>query len=234
MAPTPTAASRRPSATIARAAQNRSHRARELGRDGGALDERLAEQLRGGGEGARQPALAGVGRRGGLGRGVEQHRHDVHAGDAVDERVVGLRQHREAVALEPVDQPDLPERLVAVELLGEDASGEVLELLLRARSRQRGGAHVVAQVQVGVVDPPRPALAERHERQALAVARHQPEAALDGLEQLVVGRRRPFEDHHAGHVHVGGAVLQMEERRVEPCQSIRGHGPRLDQSDRLS
>ena len=37
------------------------------------------EQLRRGGEGTRQPALAGVrgGRR--FGGGVEQHRHDVHA-----------------------------------------------------------------------------------------------------------------------------------------------------------
>ena len=89
---------------------------------------------------------------------------------------------------------------------------------------QRGGAHVVAKVQVRVVDPLRAALGERHEREPLAVARHQPEAALDRLEQLVVGRGRALEDHHAGHVHVGGAVLQMEERGVEPCQTIRGHG----------
>jgi hypothetical protein len=93
---------------------------------------------------------------------------------------------------------------------------------------------VVAQVQVGVVDPLRAALSERHERQALAIARYQPEAALDGLEQVVIGRGRPLEDHHSGHVHMGGPVLQMKERRVEPREAIRGHTPRLDQSDRLS
>ena len=87
---------------------------------------------------------------------------------------------------------------------------------------------------MGVVDPLRAALAERHEGEALAVARHEAEAPLDGLEQVVVGRGRPLEDHHAGHVHVGGAVLQVEERRVEPCQAIGGHSSRLDQSDRLS
>jgi hypothetical protein len=73
---------------------------------------------------------------------------------------------------------------------------------------------------VRIVHPFRPALAERHEREPLTVARHETEPALDGVEQLVVRWRRAFEDHHAGHVHVGGAVLQVEERGVEPCQTV--------------
>ena len=85
-----------------------------------------------------------------------------------------------------------------------------------------------------VVDPARAPLPERHEREALAVARHEAEAALDGLEQVVVGGRGALEEHHAGHVHVGGGVLQVEERGVETCQAIRGHAPRLRQSERLS
>ena len=136
---------------------------------------------------------------------------------------MGLRQHREAVALEAVDEPDLPQRLVAVELLGEHAPGQLLQLLLGAGRGEGRGAHVVAQVEVRVVHPLRPALAERHEREPLAVARHEAEAAVDRLEQVVVRRRVALEDHHPGHVHVGGGVLQVEERGVETCQAVGGH-----------
>ena len=92
---------------------------------------------------------------------VEEDGGDVDAGDAVDERVVALADDREAVAVEPLDQPQLPERLGAVELLGEDPRREVAQLLLGARRRQRGVAHVVVEVEEGVVDPDRPALARR-------------------------------------------------------------------------
>ena len=61
---------------------------------------------------------------------------------------------------QPLDQPQLPERLRAVELLGEDPRGEVAQLLLGAGRRQRGLAHVVVEVEVGVVDPDRAALVE--------------------------------------------------------------------------
>ena len=108
-----------------RTAEDRADRPRQLARDRRALHQRLAQQLHGGGERTREPALAGVGGRGGVGGGIEEHGHDVHAGDAVHERVMGLRQHREAIALEALNEPDLPERLVAVELLREHAAGEV-------------------------------------------------------------------------------------------------------------
>ena len=75
-----------------------------------------------------------------------------------------------------------------------------------------------------VVHPPRAALAERHERQPLAVARHQMQPALDRLQQLVVGGRVALEHHDRRHVHVRGRVLQVQERRVESGQAISGHG----------
>jgi hypothetical protein len=65
-----------------------------------------------------------------------------------------------------------------------------------------------------VVHPLRPALPKRHEGEALTVARHETQAVLDCVEQLVVRRRGAFEDHHRCHVHVGGGVLQMEEGGV--------------------
>ncbi len=70
-----------------------------------------------------------------VGREVEQHRRQIDAGDAVDQRVVGLGDQREAVVLQALDQPHLPQRLGAVELLGEDPRGQVLQLLPAARAR---------------------------------------------------------------------------------------------------
>ena len=78
--------------------------------------------------------------------------------------------------------------------LGEEAAGEVLQLLLAAGRGQAGVAQVVAQVEVRVVDPDRAALVERDLGEALAKARHEVQARLDVLAQLVVRRRRPVED----------------------------------------
>ena len=60
----------------------------------------------------------------------------VDARDAVDHAVVHLRDHREAVALEALDDPHLPERPLAVEVLLHDARREALQLLLVAGPRQ--------------------------------------------------------------------------------------------------
>jgi hypothetical protein len=117
--------------------------------------------------------------------------------------VVGLRQHGEAVAaVEALDNPHLPERLVPVEALAEDAAREAPELLLGARLGEGRVADVVAQVEVRVVDPARPALAERDERELLAVARHEVQARPDPLDHLVDVRRLAVERHDGSHVHV--------------------------------
>ncbi len=170
------------------------------------------------------------GRRGGGGRirlEVEQDGGYVNPGDAVDQRVVALADDREAVALEALDQPQLPERLRAVELLGEDPRGEVAQLLLGARRRQGGLADVVVEVEVGVVDPDRAALAEGDEAELLAEARDEVQARLDVVAELFVGRRRAVEDDHRGDVHVGAASLHVEECGVESGQAIRAHGTHL-------
>ena len=103
---------------------------------------------------AGRPRRGGA-RRGGVGLGVEEDRGYVDPGDAVDQAVVGLADDREAVVLEPVDQPQLPQRLGPVEALGEGAGGEVAQLLLAAGGGEGGVADVVVEVQVGVVDPDR-------------------------------------------------------------------------------
>ena len=100
----------------------------------------------GSGRGNHGGGSSGGGR--GLGLDVEQDRRDVDARDAVDQAVVRLGDHREAPALDLVDEPDLPQRLRAVEALGEHAPGHVAQLLEARGRRQRGVADVVAGVEV--------------------------------------------------------------------------------------
>ena len=163
----------------------------------------------------RQPDRHGV--------GVEQHGREVDARDAVDQRVVRLADQREAISLEPLHQPHLPERLRAVELLGEDAADQQLELVVVAGLGQRRVAHVVAHVQPRVVDPDRAAGLQRREGELLPVARHQVQARLDVIGELVVGRRRPLEDAHAADVHVRALVLLGEEACVCGAEAVEVH-----------
>ncbi len=61
----------------------------------------------------------------------------------------------------------------------------------RARTRHRGLAHVVGQVEVVVVDPHRRGEAARHVEQPLAVARHEGEPVADQRDQARRSRSRP-------------------------------------------
>ena len=173
-----------PAQHLARAAQRGAHAADDLARAGGALAQSVAEQLEVGRLGPRRPLRRQRRRVGRLLLDVEEDGGDVDAGDAVDQRVVALADDREAVAVEALDQPQLPERLAAVELLGEDPRRQVAQLLLGARRRQRGLAHVVVEVEVGVVDPDRPALAEGDEAQLLAEAGDEVQARGDVVAEL--------------------------------------------------
>ena len=156
----------------------------------------------------------------GYGSGVEQHGGEVDAGDAVDERVVRLGDEREAVALEALDEPHLPQRLGAVERLRVDPRGERAQLRLRAGRRQRGVAHVVLEVEAGVVDPQRTAGLDGREGELLAEARDEVEPRADVVREVVVGGRRSLEDHHRADVHVRDRPFLGHERRVDGGQAI--------------
>ena len=141
---------------------------------------------------------------------------------------MGLRDHREAAALDPLHEPHLPQGLRAVEALGEHAAGEVAQLLEAGRLGQRGVAHVVAGVEVRVVDPHRARLRERRERELLAVARDEVQARLELRHEVVVLRRLALEEHAGADVHVGARVLEGEEGGVEAGEAIWvGHRGRL-------
>src|SRR3954468_9054704 len=169
---------------------------------------------------------------------VEEHRREVHPGEAVEEGVVGLRDQRPpttpasarglvTASLAPLDEPQLPQRLGAVQALGEDAPAQVQQRVLRPRRRQRAVPHVVGQVEGRVVDPQRPPRLERRRRQLLPVARHQMQPRLDVREELVERRRRAVEEREPADVHVRVRLLLRQEGRVhggEPVQMLlRGH-----------
>ena len=101
------------------------------------------------------PCASGVLDRGRLAGEIEEHSCEVDARDAVDQRVMGFGDQCEAVVLEALDQPHLPQRLGAVELLGEDPCGQALQLDPGPGRRQRRVAHVVLEVEVRVIDPHR-------------------------------------------------------------------------------
>ena len=82
-------------------------------------------------------------------------------------------------SLQALDDPQLPERLRAIEPLGEDAARQLSQLLVAARARQRRVANVVVEVEARVVHPEGPAQLERREGQPLAVARYQREPGLE-------------------------------------------------------
>jgi hypothetical protein len=206
---------------LARRAQQRARATAHLSGNGRALKQRLAEQLGLTRQRLGDPRRRRPGGTGGFGGGVEQDGRDVHTGDPVHERVMGLGDQREPPARHALHEPDLPQRLGAVQALGEQPSGELLERGLIRRTRQRGVTDVVARVEMRIVRPQRSPLAERHIGQTLAIARHQVQAAEHMVGQLPRRRRNTLEHHHQRDMHVRGrVVLQMQERGIEGGQAV--------------
>ncbi len=121
-----------------------------------------------------------------------------------------LAIEREAPAGHVLHEPDLPQRLGAVEALGEEPPGEALERGVVGGAWQRGVADVVVGVEVWIVGPHRPSLAERHVCEPLTVARYQVQPAEHVIDEFLQGRRLALEHHHRRHVHVGvGVILEV-------------------------
>ena len=151
-----------------------------------------------------------------LGALVEQHLPQVDGGHAVHERLVGLRQHRDAAVGEALDEVDLPQRLGAVQRTGDDAGDQLAQLLEAAGARQCGAAYVVAEVEVRVVDPDRVGQPAGDLLDLLPVARHERDPVTDQLDQLVVVEARVarVEDLDRGVVHGRRRRLLGQEGEV--------------------
>src|SRR4051795_12104455 len=101
-----------------------------------------------------------------------------------------LREDRRAPALEALDEPQLPQRLRAIEALGEQPPDQTPELLGAARRGQRGVAHVVVEVERWVVDPALATEAERRRGELLAVPGNERQPRAHVLAQVHEVRRR--------------------------------------------
>ena len=132
-----------------------------LERPNGAGGERFDDQLETRGDPLVTGRLRDGGLRSGVGFEVEQDREQGRPGHPVDGRVVHLGDHRDPSFGQTLDDPDLPERLGAVELVAGDVPDEVGELAQTARTGHRGPAHVVVDVEAGVLHPHRVAETQR-------------------------------------------------------------------------
>jgi len=166
----------------------------------------------------RRRRAVGPLRVGGLER--EQGREQPHARDAVEHRVVGLGDDREAARREALDEPQLPERALPIEPLREDASRERAQLGVRARPRNGGVPDVEVEPVVRVLRPHGPQ--QRDRVNVLLEARQRRDRAPDGCTdgrhvERPVGPHQSLavEDRDRAHVHVERAGLDREEGAIE-------------------
>ena len=190
------------------------------------LGESAGEQLRRTWFRFRHPQIVRhVTRRGGH---VENHVADLDRADAVDHRVVRLGDYREAAALEAFDEVHLPQRTVAVQRPGLDPRAELAQLLVRAWAGKCGTAHVVGDVEVGIVDPDRIGEVTGYETYFLPVARNERDSFLDQVDQPLVVEAigRQLEDSQPADVHGRGTSFEVEERHIHGRKAV-GHQVRL-------
>src|SRR3954454_6651720 len=131
-----------------------------------------------------------------------------------------LREKRPAVLAEALDQPDLPQRLPAVEVLGKDPCGGASQDSVRSGRGKSTVPQVIGEVEVRVVDPDRTTKAERDEADFLAVTRHERELRGDHSLEVLEPRRRSFEDADTADVHRVHRPLDVQERCVHRAHPV--------------
>ena len=123
--------------------------------------------------------------------------------------MVSLREHRPVAVLESLDDPDLPQGLRSIELLGHDPAYELAQFALTAGRRQSRVPDVVVDVEMRIVHPHRSPDIERDEPDNLSVARNQSQLRIDHRDDIFEEWRRSFEDRDRRDVHVTHAVLDV-------------------------
>ena len=180
---------------------------------------------------ADQRADCLLGRLAWLGGDVEQDLAEAGAGDAVDDRVVHLGQRRDAAALDALDEPELPERSGAVELVGHQPADQLVELLAATRRGHTDPAQVEVDVELVVLDEPGPVQAERTADDPPPQLRHLRQPLDDQLAHPVEAEVRGLggvADSNGSDVHVPARRLGVPERRVDARQPL--HATRLPEN----
>ena len=124
--------------------------------------------------------------------------------------MVQLHDEGDPTSLEAVDHRHLPQRTVAGQSYAGDVGHHLIELALASRGLGLGGAEMVGDVEVGVVDHHRIADVVGGGNDPASKHRHSAEPLLDQLGQIFgrqrfgPGRQVDHDDLHGVHVGVGG------------------------------
>nr|WP_254126867.1 hypothetical protein [Aquihabitans sp. G128] len=154
----------------------------------------------------------------GVGIGGQRPLEQPQGGHPVDHGVVHLGVDREAVALQALDQHQLPERALAVEQRAVHARAEGEQLADPAGLGQRRVADVVLEVELLVVAPrplatgaQRPVGALAEQRRDVVVGEHALVLLAEPVGADALGQ---LEDLEAAHVHRRGPGLREQEGRI--------------------
>ncbi len=167
--------------------------------------------------------------RPGLGREVEERRQHLRTRHPVDDRVVHFRHQGQVPVGKPLDHMELPQGPLAVERPRGDVSHQLGQLVETTGFGQAHPAHVVVDVEVGIVDHRRVLQPERHLHDPLAEGRDQVQAVghhvADPPEinpSVDPGR---VEDQRSEDVEVDGGRLEREKGPVEAGQPLHPYRP---------
>jgi hypothetical protein len=154
--------------------------------------------------------------------GAEGLLEDPNAGTAVGDGVVHLEHEGHPTVGEALHQPELPERLGAVEAEAGDLRHDLVELLGPARARHRRPSYVVLDVEVGLVHPHRTAEAHRDVDQLPAQRRDAGQDLGGPLPRVPDGDRwrgrGGVDDRDLHRVHVLDRALFQHVERVAARQ----------------
>jgi hypothetical protein len=161
---------------------------------------------------------------------IRRHRQlqQLHAADAIDQRVVDLDEKREAAALEPLDDGAFPGRAAQVQRRTLQAADQFAEFALAPRPGQGGVAHVVFEVDFVVLDPDRQRILvegvleapvpRRRELAVIAKPGHQ-------LAQVILRRALGQAELQQAADMVGrGAAFGKQPGRIKRIETYGSHG----------
>ena len=131
-----------------------------------------------------------------------------------------LTDDGEAIPVESFDDPNFPERAIAIELLRHDSCRELLQLVFAAGFRKARVTNVVVNVEFGVVEPDGPFF-NWNPLKLLALSRNTVKnrggKSLERCEvnaSSLVCHDFNFKNLGRGHMHMQVSCFQQEERRV--------------------
>ena len=167
-----------------------------------------------------------------LRREIVENVGELGSGLAVDAAMMDLVVVANLPVLQSLDHVDFPKRPAAIERARMQSRDEGIELLHRARLRQKHVAHVIIDVDVIVFDPYGVAELERHRRELTVHDPSEMNAVGDELLHLLVkvalvilGK---LKQQQARDVHRRLGGLEMHERGVQRAEVFHLFLPAFD------